>query len=86
MEVNKDQTLKRKMIEIKMGKTPEYMETLNRKQFNAIMKTNNHQFRFCRTEVETQGYILQECPEMKIKPVHVSYNKPFRESVDELKK
>ena len=67
-------------MEIKVGKRPEYMEKLTRKQCNAIIKTrasmlpvkNNfkkgsktdNQCRFCKMVKETQEHIIQECPKM----------------------
>ena len=71
---------KDRKMEIKVGKRPEYMKKLTRKQCNAIIKTrasmlpvkNNfkkgsktdNQCRFCKMEKETQEHIIQECPKM----------------------
>ena len=88
--------------DIKVGKRPQYMEKLTRKQCNAILKArasmlpvkNNFkngckkdtQCRYCKTEVETQEHILQKCPEIERKMGNIIYNKIFQEEVEELEK
>ena len=88
--------------DIKVGKRPQYMEKLTRKQCNAILKArasmlpvkNNFkngckkdtQCRYCKTEVETQEHILQKCPEIERKVGHIIYNRIFQEEVEELEK
>ena len=88
--------------DVKVGKRPQYMEKLTRKQCNALLKArasmlpvkNNFkngckkdtQCRYCKTEVETQEHILQKCPEVERKVGHIIYNRIFQEEVEELEK
>ena len=66
---------------IRVGKRPEYMEKLTRKQCNAMIQTRasmlpvkntfkkgsrmDNQCRFCKTHVETQEHIIEECQTLR---------------------
>ena len=85
----------------KIGVRPEYMDKLNRKQCNAIMKARasmikvksnykkgnetNLNCRFCKKDKETQEHILQNCPEMAKIVGKCEYENIFRDDVKTLR-
>ena len=85
----------------KIGVRPEYMDKLNRKQCNAIIKARasmikaksnykkgnetNLNCRFCKKDKETQEHILQNCPEMAKTVGKCEYENIMRDDVKTLR-
>ena len=86
---------------ILVGKRPEYMDKLTRKQCNAIIKTRssmlaakanfkranetNPACRFCAKEEETQEHVLQHCPKVENRTTTIEYQEIFKEETERLK-
>ena len=86
---------------ILVGKRPEYMDKLTRKQCNAIIKTRssmlaakanfkranetNPACRFCAKEKETQEHVLQHCPKVENRTTTIEYQDIFKEDTERLK-
>ena len=86
---------------ILVGKRPEYMDKLTRKQCNATIKTRssmlaakanfkranetNPACRFCAKEKETQEHVLQHCPKVENRTTTIEYQDIFKEDTERLK-
>ena len=92
---------KQRKKEIKVGTRPKYMDKLNRKQCNAILRArasmlmvkenykkqyeNNLLCRFCENHNETQEHILQDCTKIKRSKEKITYSKIFEEDTEPLR-
>ena len=92
---------KQRKKEIKVGTRPKYMDKLNRKQCNAILRArasmlmvkenykkqyeNNLLCRFCENHNETQEHILQDCTKIKRSKEKIIYSKIFEEDTEPLR-
>ena len=86
---------------ILVGKRPDYMDKLTRKQCNAIIKTRSSMLaakanfkranetdpvcRFCVKEKETQEHVLQHCPKVENRTTTIEYQDIFKENIARLK-
>ena len=92
---------KERKKEIKVGTRPIYMDKLNRKQCNAILRArlstlmvkdnykkqyeSNLLCRFCDKYNETQEHILQDCTKIKRTKEKIIYSKIFEEDTEPLR-
>ena len=92
---------KERKKEIKVGTRPKYMDKLNRKQCNAILRAKSSMLmvkenykkqyesnllcRFCDKYNETQEHILQDCTKIKRTKEKIIYSKIFEEDTEPLR-
>ena len=97
----KSTTGKKEKKEIKVGTRPTYMDKLNRKQCNAILRARSSMLmvkenykkqyesnllcRFCDNYNETQEHILQDCTKIKRSKEKIIYSKIFEEDTEPLR-
>jgi len=87
--------------EITETKRPQYMDKMNRKQCNAILRARSSMLqakcnfkksnediacRFCKKTEETQKHLIQKCPVIRKNVGHIPYENLFTEDVESLEK